>query len=115
VIYAILAGKQIHVISFTNNLKFEFGKFSSCLIVNKLRMLDFRGHSEKYRDVTPCSLVEVLRRFGGSHCLQLQAASRALLVSCLRLSGCLLGNFDPEDRGRSFFRNVGGVVWDYTA
>jgi hypothetical protein len=64
--------------------------------------------------VVPCIPLDVHRRFGGTYCLHLQAGSRALLVSCVRLAVCLLGLFDPEDGRRTFLRNVDGL-WDYMA
>jgi hypothetical protein len=54
-------------------------------------------------DITPCSPLEVNRRFGGTYRLHLQA----LLAICFH-TGFLLGLFfNPEDSGNKFLRNVG--------
>jgi hypothetical protein len=50
-------------------------------------------------DVTPCSLVELYERFGGTYCLRLQNRR----VNSLCLLGLLFG---PEDGGSTFLRNV---------
>jgi hypothetical protein len=53
-------------------------------------------------DITPCSLLKVNRRFGGTcRCFQ---------------AGFLLGLFfDPEEEGDMFRRNLGYLSTDYTA
>jgi hypothetical protein len=68
-------------------------------------------------DITPCSLLKVNGRFGGTYRLHLQGRkisrarnereSRALFAACFH-AGFLLGLFfGPEDGGDMLFRNVG--------
>jgi hypothetical protein len=58
-------------------------------------------------DVSPCSLLSLNRRFGGTY--------RLLLATCLLSCSCWNYFFDPEDGGDMFLRNVGCNSTDYTA
>jgi hypothetical protein len=53
-------------------------------------------------DITPCSLLKVIIRFGGTYHLHLQARFPTSFHS-----GILLGLFDPEDGGDMYLRNIG--------
>jgi hypothetical protein len=59
----------------------------------------------RFSDMTPCSLLKVNRRFGGTYRLHLQD-QRIILLLCLNTcfhAGILLGLFlDPEDGGYIF-------------
>jgi hypothetical protein len=61
--------------------------------------------------VTPCSPVEIHRRFGGPYFLHLHGRRLSLLLACFLLA--LL--FDHDDGGNTFLRIVGGVLPDCTA
>jgi hypothetical protein len=56
-------------------------------------------------DITPCSLLKVNRRFGGTYRLHLQGR-RALLVTCFHAGFLLSLYVNPEDVGDMFLRNV---------
>jgi hypothetical protein len=66
-----------------------------------------------FRDITPCSLLKVNRRFGGICCFHLQGRSISQERNQCETSTCLF--FDPEDGGNMSLRNVGRLPTDYTA
>jgi hypothetical protein len=71
--------------------------------------------STSFWDVTPCSLVEVYRRFREPYCLHILEGLRLNQLYCS--SFCLLPtryrpglHFDPEDGGSVVLRNVGELI-----
>jgi hypothetical protein len=81
--------------------------------------------SNIFWDITPCSPLNVNRRFGGTYHLHLpgrrinrarnQCESRWQTWLCFHPDFLLCLLFDPEDGGDMFLRNVGGHSTDYTA
>jgi hypothetical protein len=62
-----------------------------------------------FREKTPCSPLNVNRRFGGTYRLHHQGRTRALLDIRFPAGFLLVLFFDPEDR------NAGWLSTDYTA
>jgi hypothetical protein len=75
-----------------------------------LTAVTMKNRHTLFWNVTPCSLVEVQRRFVGVHYLHLQGSSKQI-----SLSACLLSIlFYPEDGDSRFIRNVPKCLLEYT-
>jgi hypothetical protein len=110
------ARKEVETSSFTGSHTFRCHTITH-LIVSQSQLCTLPTkciyvNCSIFWDITPCSLVKVNRRFGGTYRLHLQGRisraryQRILLASCFH-AGVLLGLFDPEDGGDMFLRNVG--------
>jgi hypothetical protein len=78
---------------------------------------DYKQHnSTTFWDVTPCSLVEIFLRFGGTYCLHRQGrkvSQTSNKLACYLLHACFA--FDDEDKGSALLGEVGVFLPDYKA
>jgi hypothetical protein len=95
------------------------GSLLACHIVYRLLITDMRLKikSSIFWDITPCSLLEVIRRFGGTYrlCLQCRRISQARNQRENRWQAELCLLFGPDDGGDMLLRDGDKVQPDYTA